>query len=34
LRPERLYLNDIAEAAEAISGFLSGVEERTSCGAI
>jgi hypothetical protein len=25
LRPERLYLNDITEAADAIAGFLSGI---------
>lgn len=27
MRPERLYLNDIAEAAAAIAGFLGGIEE-------
>src|SRR5436853_5587026 len=25
MRPERLYLNDIVEAADAIAGFLAGI---------
>ena len=27
MRPERLYLKDIVEAADAIAGFLGGIEE-------
>jgi uncharacterized protein with HEPN domain len=27
MRPERLYLNDIIEAADSIQGFLDGIQE-------